>query len=60
MAIKGSEIIWHKDVSAEVWNHYEGDPIKLTWLEDGEYKEFILGSSKDNYCPFFVMPENCW
>jgi predicted cupin superfamily sugar epimerase len=50
---------WHRVAAAEAWHFYEGDPLELVWLEDGEVRA-TLGEVGPASAPVAVVPAGCW
>ena len=46
---KGQMSIFHKVVHDEIWNFYEGDPVKLIKYNGSTLEEDIIGSGRSGY-----------
>ena len=46
---KGQMSIFHKVVHDEIWNFYEGDPVKLIKYNGSTVEEDIIGSGRNDY-----------
>lgn len=49
LLLKGQVSIFHKVVHDEIWNFYEGDPIKLLKFDGRKIEEDIIGSACNEY-----------
>ena len=49
LLLAGQMSLFHKVVHDEIWNFYEGDPIKLLKYDGLKIKEEILGPAAKNY-----------
>ena len=49
LLLKGQASIFHKVVHDEVWNFYEGDPLKLIKYNGSKVEEDIIGSGCSEY-----------
>jgi len=49
LLLKGQVSVFHKVVHDEIWNFYEGDPIKLIKYYGSKVEEDIIGSGCSNY-----------
>ena len=49
LLLKGQVSLFHKVVHDEIWNFYEGDPVKLIKYDGSEIKEDIIGSGCSEY-----------
>jgi predicted cupin superfamily sugar epimerase len=49
LLLEGQVSIFHKVVHDEIWNFYEGDPLKLIKYNGSKLEEDIIGSGCDNY-----------
>lgn len=49
LLLKAQVSLFHKVVHDEIWNFYEGDPIKLLKYDNLEIKEDIIGSGCKDY-----------
>jgi predicted cupin superfamily sugar epimerase len=58
---KGQHSRWHRVASDEVWHFYEGDPLKLYWIDaQGAAHEETLAAPAANMQPVCVVPAGCW
>jgi predicted cupin superfamily sugar epimerase len=49
LLLKGQVSIFHKVVHDEIWNFYEGDPLKLIKYNGSKVEEDIIGSDCSDY-----------
>lgn len=49
LLLKGQVSVFHKVAHDEIWNFYEGDPIKLIKYYGSKVEEDIIGSGCSNY-----------
>ena len=49
LLLKGQVSIFHKVAHDEIWNFYEGDPIKLIKYNGSKIEEDIIGSGCSDY-----------
>ena len=49
LLLKGQVSIFHKVAHDEIWNFYEGDPIKLIKYNGSKVEEDIIGSGCSDY-----------
>ncbi len=49
LLLKGQVSIFHKVAHDEIWNFYEGDPVKLIKYNGSTVKEDIIGSGCSDY-----------
>jgi predicted cupin superfamily sugar epimerase len=49
LLLKGQVSIFHKVAHDEIWNFYEGDPLKLIKYNGSMVEEDIIGSGCSNY-----------
>jgi hypothetical protein len=49
LLLKGQVSLFHKVAHDEIWNFYEGDPLKLIKYDGLTIEEDIIGSGCDNY-----------
>ncbi len=59
---EGTYSCWHQLRSDEVWHFYEGDPLRLHFLDAdfGNARTFRLGSACEGQQPVAVVPAQCW
>ncbi|MEX1329905.1 MAG: cupin domain-containing protein, partial [Desulfobacterales bacterium] len=49
LLLKGQVSLFHKVAHDEIWNFYEGDPIKLIKYNGSSIEEDIIGSGCSDY-----------
>ena len=49
LLLEGQVSVFHKVVHDEIWNFYEGDPVKLIKYDGSKIKEGIIGSGCSDY-----------
>ena len=61
LLLKGQHSSWHRVASDEAWHFYEGDPLVVHWIDDGDgVHEEVLASGPGNGRPLCVVPAKCW
>ena len=49
LLVKGQVSLFHKVIHDEIWNFYEGDPLRLLKYDGFEIEEDIIGSTCEDY-----------
>jgi len=49
LLLKGQVSLFHKVAHDEIWNFYEGDPVKLIKYNGSTVEEYIIGSGCSDY-----------
>ena len=58
---KGQYGRWHRVASDEVWHFYEGDPLELCWIDEGDVvHQEVLSTGSLNAQRMCVVPAGCW
>lgn len=62
LLVQGEVSRWHRVAADEVWNWYEGDPLDLYTLREGEraWRRQRLGLLSGGAVPVTVVPAGTW